>query len=144
MIINGRGIVQYNFEATVDEELTVDRGEQVRTTSPYFPAVPHLPRPSIAPSPPSLLAHRPRLAQTPWKLNPGHALNHAYQPIFFCSFHCSRRVCFVAEAPLSARHNKRYMTQHHYVAVSYITGDRTSITIVIFSVVALPCCLSWG
>lgn len=30
IIINGRGIVQYNFEATVDEELTVDRGEQVR------------------------------------------------------------------------------------------------------------------
>ncbi|KAL3136456.1 hypothetical protein ABBQ38_005712 [Trebouxia sp. C0009 RCD-2024] len=29
VIINGRGIVQYNFEATVDEELTVDRGEQV-------------------------------------------------------------------------------------------------------------------
>ena len=29
IIINGRGIVQYNFEATVDEELTVDRGEQV-------------------------------------------------------------------------------------------------------------------
>ena len=28
-MINGRGIVQYNFEATVDEELTVDRGEQV-------------------------------------------------------------------------------------------------------------------
>ncbi|DBA86816.1 TPA: hypothetical protein ACH3X2_005399 [Trebouxia sp. C0005] len=29
IVINGRGIVQYNFEATVDEELTVDRGEQV-------------------------------------------------------------------------------------------------------------------
>ena len=29
IMINGRGIVQYNFEATVDEELTVDRGEQV-------------------------------------------------------------------------------------------------------------------
>lgn len=32
VIINGRGIVQYNFEATVDEELTVDRGEQVTRT----------------------------------------------------------------------------------------------------------------
>ena len=32
IIINGRGIVQYNFEATVDEELTVDRGEQVNFT----------------------------------------------------------------------------------------------------------------
>ena len=32
VIINGRGIVQYNFEATVDEELTVDRGEQVCIT----------------------------------------------------------------------------------------------------------------
>ena len=29
IIINGRGIVQYTFEATVDEELTVDRGEEV-------------------------------------------------------------------------------------------------------------------
>lgn len=31
VIINGRGIVQYTFEATVDEELTVDRGEEVCT-----------------------------------------------------------------------------------------------------------------
>ncbi len=34
VIINGQGIVQYNFEATVDEELTVDRGEQVTLNDP--------------------------------------------------------------------------------------------------------------
>lgn len=66
VIINGRGIVQYNFEATVDEELTVDRGEQVRSTSPWFPAVAaslaeHFP-PALPPSPYSVSAHRPNLA----------------------------------------------------------------------------------
>ena len=46
VIINGQGIVQYNFEATVDEELTVDRGEQV--CPEFLPCPALMSRPELA------------------------------------------------------------------------------------------------